>query len=487
MTCRIAGLQTVIAWFFWAGLVLGGCDFAEELYHMKAPELRSHHPDSRFVELGEDGNPQYIALRFSTQMDSEATERAFELTHNGRPVSGRFRWERTRMRFYPDEPIRSAALYRYALTTEAQDRYGNALRAAFSFTFRTGVNELPPSLVEHRPSAGATAVHRRAPLSFHFSQPVLRGSWLQAFRLTPAVAGGFEWNENDTRVSFTPAEDYRRDTEYRVQVGTELLSVSGTPKADRVEFRFHTGPLEPAELTGIRISGRGQTLEPVETAWSNDGIEREDSFILSFNRAIASDERAAVLSVIPRREHLLRWSDSGAQATLEFPQGLVRDERYELVLLGTSYRVAVNGPRSLPPRVHGVWFNRDLEEHDSEFVRLALNDIVVMRETGRAAFDVAIIHAVGSQIELGRFMDTFSIEPGNPAVELRPRRVQIVTDDYTVEAPPDSSAQSFTTVRVETATTPYPVSGTMTIRLTDRFQDSFGNRKRQPFALSVNY
>ncbi len=458
-----------------------GCRFAEELLHMKAPEVRSHTPDSRFVVAESGSEVPYISVRFTNQMDREATERAFELTRDRRPLPGRFSWKGRSMRFRPDLPVTPGGLYRFSVSTVAQDRYGNALNGAFSFEFRTGTDDRPPLITQHSPEVGAEHVGRRESIRIRFSEPVTRESFLRAFEISPRVAGGLVWEEDDAAVTFAPAEPYQVNSGHRVSIGTELTDRSGNRLAAPLEFHFHTGPLETLAATAVVVMGSERQLEPVEVLWSNTGIESNDIFKVSFNRPVTIEERESVLRVSPRREFRLSWDSVGSRAVLEFPSGLLRDEYYHLSFPQDTYRIAVDGPRTRSPAIREVRFNPNLDAEGSQFVKLRLNDIIALQESSAAAFEFDIAHAIDSVLEPGRFLEQFSVASSSAAVSVRIRSIHL----RTAEAPDQS--YRLTTVHLAASTVPHPVSGTLTLRLSDRFADSAGNRKASPFAVSLNY
>jgi len=458
-----------------------GCRFAEELLHMKAPEVRSHTPNTRFVSTESEAEVPYISLRFTSEMDPEATERAFELTRDGRPVAGRFAWNGRSMRFHPDVPVTSGSLYRFSVSTVAQDRYGNSLKGPFSFEFRTGTDDRSPLINRHSPEAGAQHVGRREAIRVWFSEPVARESFLRAFEISPRISGGLGWEADDAAVTFTPAEAYQVNTEYRISVGTELIDRSGNRLASPLEFRFHTGPLETLAATAVAVLGSERKLQPVEMLWSNTGIETNDGFSVLFNRAVTMEERETVLRVTPRRDYRLSWEPAGSRAIIEFPSGLVRGEYYHLSFPEATYRIAVDGPRTRSPEVAEVRFNSDLEAEGTEFVKLELNDIIDLQNSSAAAFELDITHAIDTVLEPARFLEQFSLASSNAAVSVRIRSI-----DLRMTETPDQSHR-LTTVHLTASTVTYPVSGTLTLRLSDRFTDSAGNRKASPFALSLNY
>ena len=468
-----------------------GCDFAEELTQMRAPEVVSFSPDSRVAGLDTTGGLEAIAIEFSARMDRPSTERAFSLTRDGKIVGGRFGWSGKRMQFIPDGGLSSAALYRYELGTDAQDRYGNALVTPFRFEFRTGDSEGAPSIVSHSPLDGGTRVDPRAPIELRFSEALERESLLQAFELTPAVAGSFSWAERDSFVRFTPAENYRANSEYRVRLTTALRSRSGVANPDERSFTFHTGPRSDLALTKVRVTDLDETLLPTDAREITYGIETDDRLTLRFNRAVTLEERRDLITVTPRVSHSLRWSADAREAELEFSNDLRRYELYQLTALADEYRFVVDGPRTLKPRVSEIWFNPDPDADSgaegSGFIRLHLNDLITLTETENAVLRVIIAHAVGAEVELGRFLEAFRVVSSEPSVGFELLNVLSVDHEPGSDAVLSDYPHERTSIRLRASTDPHPVSGTLRLELAAGFKDSFGNRIDEPFNLSLNY
>ncbi len=104
-----------------------------------------------------------------------------------------------------------------------------------------------PLLIVRSPARGEETPLDR-PLRLVFDQPMDRASVEAAFRIEPKVEGTFSWPDPVTLV-FTPKDQWKRATRYRVKLEPTAKSAEGLPLKEEVEFTFATvGYLEVAQV-----------------------------------------------------------------------------------------------------------------------------------------------------------------------------------------------------------------------------------------------
>jgi uncharacterized protein YfaS (alpha-2-macroglobulin family) len=95
-----------------------------------------------------------------------------------------------------------------------------------------------PTIVRRSPAPGEEfAVD--FPIELMFDRAMDRAAVEAAFSLSPHVPGRFEWVDERT-VRYFAAEEWERDTQYRVSISTSAASRDGEPLAEAYAFRFRT-------------------------------------------------------------------------------------------------------------------------------------------------------------------------------------------------------------------------------------------------------
>ncbi|MBU0679726.1 MAG: Ig-like domain-containing protein [Verrucomicrobia bacterium] len=115
---------------------------------------------------------------------------------------------------------------------------GHSVKIFFNSAY---VQALPPSIVGQSPGHSETDVSRSRHLVLSFDQPMDTGSVVSAFSITPSQTGAFDWQDNNTRVTFMPAGLYEESTICTVKLASTASGTNGLPiGADFVSF-FETG------------------------------------------------------------------------------------------------------------------------------------------------------------------------------------------------------------------------------------------------------
>ncbi|MGD8997223.1 MAG: Ig-like domain-containing protein, partial [Anaerolineae bacterium] len=127
-----------------------------------------------------------------------------------------------------------------------------------------------PVVIQRTPEAGAE-LPPDGTIELIFDRAMDRSSVEAAFQVSPEVSGSVEW-ANDRTLRFDPARDLKRDTQYRVTVGSGAKAVDGAPVADDFRFNFRTvGYLEVSQVI------------PAPEA---QDVEAESTITVIFNRPV---------------------------------------------------------------------------------------------------------------------------------------------------------------------------------------------------------
>ncbi len=159
-------------------------------------------------------------------------------------VEGTGEWVNTSIySFTPTEPLAGSTTYTAIVTPGLASIDGAVLEDGFVWSFRT----LPPQVLNFTPSSGQTSLPLDTSVSITFSQPMSPESVQAAFTLSGAngstVTGDFSWNDDFTRVTFSPSETMAMETLYTASVGTSAASANGESRlAEAFSTHFTTLP-----------------------------------------------------------------------------------------------------------------------------------------------------------------------------------------------------------------------------------------------------
>ena len=151
-------------------------------------------------------------------------------------VQGKGSWLNTSVyKFHPDAVFAASTRYKVAVTAGLRDTTGSILPEDVVFTFRTA----DPAVVKKQPQGGQ--VPPTAPITVTFSQPMNRVSVETAFLLTPAVAGSFQWSDDDRTFTFVPDEWLPYNALFVVKVADTARPAEGEGALrEETTWNFHT-------------------------------------------------------------------------------------------------------------------------------------------------------------------------------------------------------------------------------------------------------
>ena len=198
-----------------------------------------------------------ITLSFSKPMNQSSVQNAFGATFNCT-----WTWATTQSAScQPTVPLEQFTAYRISLANSATDLSGNALQAAYGFTFTTG--SAPPRIVSFSPNPRfGTNVAITAPIVLTFSEPMNKATTEVAMLVkigAATKAGSLTWNpecvsnanpslsfNNCTVLTYTPATPYPYGITVTWTLSTAATDLTSTPLAALVTQSFgvvsQTGP-----------------------------------------------------------------------------------------------------------------------------------------------------------------------------------------------------------------------------------------------------
>lgn len=170
-------------------------------------------------------------------------------------VSGQGEWLNTSVYiFRPDDQLTGGMLYSARVDAGLTDVSGVALAEDYAWEFTT----TPPSIAQvslpgfyDSPPQGLDDIPLNQTFEVIFRQPMDRESAQNAFSITAdgsVVQGRFDWNEDSTRLTFTPSANLELGTTYNLVVSTGAAAAAGGSLAEGLIWFFTT--VEPPQISG---------------------------------------------------------------------------------------------------------------------------------------------------------------------------------------------------------------------------------------------
>ena len=212
------------------------------------------------------------------------------------PLEGQGEWLNTSLyRFIPTE-LEPSTEYSVRIPAGLTSAADGVLEADFRWSFST----IQPAITRFEPSDKSTSVEPNSPVVVTFNQPMDRTSVEAGLTLRPeggeAVPVTFEWNEDSTVVTFTPAEPLALESPHVVTAAAGLRSANGGQMRSERTVRFTTVGL-PELLWTRPADGETQAwsyaieldynnpmnVESFEERISISGIDSEDFDLYSYD------------------------------------------------------------------------------------------------------------------------------------------------------------------------------------------------------------
>ncbi|KAF0243522.1 MAG: hypothetical protein FD180_3306 [Planctomycetota bacterium] len=197
-------------------------------------------------------NRKVVAYFSEAILDSTISASSFTVTGPGTtPVSGTLIYDATNNAaiFKPTISLLFSTLFTATISTAVQDLAGNAMAAAYVWTFTTGVSSdsTPPSVISTIPMAGATGVPINSRVTAAFDEPMDSSTFTTTtftFTLqtgsTP-VSGTVVCPSPGTSASFIPDSDLAPGTTYTATVTTGVRDLAGNAMLFDYVWSFTTG------------------------------------------------------------------------------------------------------------------------------------------------------------------------------------------------------------------------------------------------------
>jgi uncharacterized protein YfaS (alpha-2-macroglobulin family) len=154
-------------------------------------------------------------------------------------IEGKGEWLNTSIYVFRPNVLGGSTTYTATVKGGLTDTTGGLLQEDFAWSFTT----IPPQVTTSEPFFGAFDVPLRQPITVTFNQPMDRASAQESFTVKAgdeSVSGRFQWNDDNTVMTFTPAGMELANT-YVATVATTAKAADGqTPLAEEYSWSFNT-------------------------------------------------------------------------------------------------------------------------------------------------------------------------------------------------------------------------------------------------------
>ncbi|MCE5208060.1 MAG: Ig-like domain-containing protein [Chloroflexi bacterium] len=145
--------------------------------------------------------------------------------------------------FYPQPGLAGGIEYTLKLNRDLTSRQGAALELSEAQSAEWAFQTSPPRLLTVEPVEENT-INIDASFVLTFNQPMDTVSVENHFSLEDtfgeSVAGGLEWSDDSSVLTFTPHELLKRDTVYRLKVSAEAAGLGGTQLGEKEARQYQT-------------------------------------------------------------------------------------------------------------------------------------------------------------------------------------------------------------------------------------------------------
>jgi len=237
-------------------------------------------------------------------LGSEATAAAaFNVySEEGQRVEGVGEWLNTSTYLFRPQPaLMSGKTYRVLLDPDLKSLNGAPLQPpADEWSFSVA----PPQVIDLKPADGESNVRLDSKIILTFNQPMEKTSVEENFSLRnsfgSAVEGKFEWNEDATQLTFTPARLLQRNQSYTVSLDGKAQALGGVELQQNTQISWQTHPTFDLLYTNPTENGE---KSPYESVW------------FYFSSPLEGKELEKFFQFVPPVSNLSVWWDDQAWAT----------------------------------------------------------------------------------------------------------------------------------------------------------------------------
>jgi len=353
----------------------------------------------------------------------------------------------------------------------------------FVRNFSSSDDPLPLQISRITPEPDNLIIDPTAEFTISFNKPVHPASFYSAFETSPTIQGSFSWNENNSRVRFTPSFRLKPEVRYQLQITTRCSDTEGRTLDKTVRRQYEVRSRQEISVEEFCLSSDQATeySEAIVGRTYHVGHLQEVSIILS--EPIVSELRKEILELQPNPGFDFNWSTDYQQVSLLPPSRLNPETLFRLNVGGNDYFLQWDGEGLEAVELTGVSFCNDTTAAEVEFRRIRLNEILLCESSAQAALELAFSHAEAARISPLQLMEALGLYATNAAAG-----IQLISLEQVENANCEDlgSLQPDSVFQLSFAINRFPAAGLLYLQIDQNLQDSLGNSFNDTVRISYN-
>lgn len=258
-----------------------------------------------------------IYIRFSEKMDKAKTEEALTIIGDHQP-KGYFSWVHNTLYFNLVEDLHDATIYTIMIRSTAEDEKGNNLRKDYVSSFSVGNDLIKPTVLSISPSDAVSVEDSTHQIIVDFSEPVRLDSCKKGFILSPYVIGQITLEHDDTRLVFTPYDNYVHGTTYIITLTTDIKDTAGNALVKEYRSIFYSGTdftaptlnheavTPPDASIGVFAHYNSSDVRLIPDT-TNEGVDAHAIFTITFSKAMQQYDTQKSITISPPFNCTYSW------------------------------------------------------------------------------------------------------------------------------------------------------------------------------------
>jgi len=424
-----------------------------------------------------------ISIEFSCDMDRSSVESALSFSQGLLPIDGSFKWKNSAHLTFTPHKLPSSESCTLRINFTARSEGGVPMSESFIRTFSRSHDPLPLKISCITPDPDNLIIEPTTEFLISFNKPVCPASFYSAFETSPTIQGSFSWEEDNSRVRFTPTFELSAEVHYQLQITNRCSDTEGRTLADTVRRQYEVRSRQEFSVDEFCLSSNQKTdhLEAIIGETYHVGHRQEFSII--FSEPIVSELRNEALQLQPNPGFNFNWNENYQRVILQ-PHSLPKPAAvFRLDLDGDDYYLQWDGEDLERVELAGVSFCKDTTAATAEFRRIRLNEVLLCETSPQAAMELAFSHADAAEISTLQLMEALGLYATNAAAGIQLTSLEQIDSANCEEL---CSLQPDSVFRLSFAINRFPVSGLLYLQLDQNLQDSLGNPLSGAIRISYN-
>jgi hypothetical protein len=353
----------------------------------------------------------------------------------------------------------------------------------FVRNFSSGDDPLPLQISRITPDPDNLIIDPTAEFVISFNKPVSPASFYSAFETSPNIQGSFSWDEDNSRVRFTPSFRLKSKVRYQLQITTRCSDTEGRTLADTMRRQYEVRSRQEISVNEFCLSSDKGTEYSEALVGQTYHVGHRQEFSIILSEPMVSELRNEIIQLQPNPGFDFSWSTDYQQVSLLPPSRLNPESLFRLNLGGNDYYLQWDGEGLEAVELAGVSFCNDTTGAEAEFRRIRLNELLLCESSSQAALELAFIHANAAEISTLQLMEALGLYATNSAAGIQLSSLEQVESANCEDL---CSLQPDSVFRLSFAINRFPAAGLLYLQLEQNLQDSLGNSLAGTVRISYN-